>query len=207
MLTVVVLVIIALIVSMTLTEGLWGNLLSMVNAIFAAIIATNLFEPAADFLDGQAPSMTYFADFLMLWLIFAFTFGVLRAITDQISMTRVRFKMPVEATGRILFGLLTAWVVVSFFLFSLHTAPLPRVHFGGSFGQSPDSSNFFLDPDRLWLGFIQSRSKGAFATSEPNVFDPESEFILKYGERRQRFDELPGMTVDSRGRRPGRMNR
>ncbi|HEX6261003.1 MAG TPA: hypothetical protein VFZ51_10145 [Woeseiaceae bacterium] len=197
------LVIIALIVSMTLTEGLWGNFLSMINAIFAAIIATNLFEPAADFMDGQAPSLTYYWDFLMLWLIFAFSFGILRSITDQISTTRVRFKMPVEASGRILFGLITAWVVVCLFIFSLHTAPLVRNHFGGAFGKSPDASNFFLDPDRLWLGFMQSRSKGAFATSEPNVFDPQSEFIMKYGERRQRFSELEGLTVDTR-RRPGR---
>lgn len=203
MLNIFVLVIIALIVSMTLTEGLWGNFLSMINAIFAAIIATNLFEPAADFMDGQAPSLTYYWDFLMLWLIFAFSFGILRSITDQISTTRVRFKMPVEASGRILFGLITAWVVVCLFIFSLHTAPLVRNHFGGAFGKSPDASNFFLDPDRLWLGFMQSRSKGAFATSEPNVFDPQSEFIMKYGERRQRFSELEGLTVDTR-RRPGR---
>jgi hypothetical protein len=203
MLNIFVLVIVALIVSMTLTEGLWGNVLAMINAIFAAIIATNVFEPAADFMDGQAPSLTYYWDFLMLWLIFAFSYGILRAITDQISTTRVRFKMPVEASGRILFGLLTAWVVVCFFIFSLHTAPLVRNHFGKAFGKAPDASNFFLDPDLLWLGFMQSRSKGAFATSEPHVFDPQSEFILKYGERRQRFSELEGLTVDTR-RRPGR---
>ncbi len=78
MLTVSVLVIVALIVSMTWSEGLWSNLLSMLNAFFAAIIATNVFEPAADFMDGQAPSLTYFWDFLMLWLIFGFVFGILR---------------------------------------------------------------------------------------------------------------------------------
>ena len=99
MLNVFVLVIVALIVSMTWSEGLWGNLLSMLNAFFAAIIATNVFEPAANFMDGQAPSLTYFWDFLMLWLIFGFTYGILRAITDQISPTRVRFKLPVEAGG------------------------------------------------------------------------------------------------------------
>jgi uncharacterized membrane protein required for colicin V production len=202
MLNIFVLVIVALVVSMTLSEGLWGNALSMINAIFAAFIATNLFEPAADFMDGQAPSLTYFWDFIMMWLIFAFTFGILRTITDQISPTRVRFKLPVEASGTILFGLLTGWVVVCFFMFSLHTAPLVRNHFGKAFGSAPDASNFFLDPDRLWLGFMQSRSKGALSTSEPNVFDPQSEFILKYGERRQRFSELSGLTVDSR-RRPG----
>lgn len=201
MLTVFVLAIMAIIVSMTLTEGCWGNLLMLVNTVFAAIIATNLFEPAANFMDGQAPGFTYFWDFLMLWLLFGFSFGVLRAVTDQISQTRVRFKMPVEATGRILFGLLTGWVVVCFFMFSLHTAPLVRNHFGKAFGKAPDARNFFLDPDRLWLGFMQSRSEGAFARSEPRVFDPDSEFILKYGERRERFSNLPGMTVDTRGRR------
>jgi hypothetical protein len=198
MLNVFVLVIVALIVSMTLSEGAWGNLLMTFNAVFAAIIATNLFEPAADFMDRRAGSLTYFWDFLMLWLIFGFTYGLLRALTDQFSKTRVRFRMPVEATGRILFGLLASWVVVCFFIFSLHTAPLVRNHFGKAFGKGPDASNFFLDPDRLWLGFMQSRSEGAFAKSEPNVFDPKSEFILKYAERRQRFSELPGLTTDTR---------
>jgi hypothetical protein len=200
MLTISVLVIIALIVSMTWSEGLWGNLLSAINALLAAVIATNVFEPAADFMDSQTPSLTYFSDFIMLWLIFGFTFGILRALTDQISPTRVRFKLPVEASGRALFGLLTAWTVVCLFLFSLHTAPLVRNHFGKAFGKAPDASNFFLDPDRLWLGFMQSRSEGALATSQPNVFDPNSEFILKYGERRKRFEVMPNLTVDSRRR-------
>jgi hypothetical protein len=197
-----VLAIIAIIVSMTLTEGAWGNLLMTINALLAAIIATNLFEPAANFMDGQAPSLTYFWDFLMIWFIFGFSFGVLRALTDQISQTRVRFKIPVEATGRVFFGLVTGWIVVCLFMFSLHTAPLVRNHFGKAFGKAPDASNFFLDPDRLWLGFMQSRSEGAFATNPPKVFDPQSEFILKYGERRQRFSELPGLSTDTRRRRP-----
>lgn len=201
MLNIFVLVIVALIVSMTWSEGLWGNLLSALNAFFAAIIATNVFEPAANFMESQAPSLTYFWDFIMLWLIFGFVFGILRALTDQISPTRIRFKLPVEASGRALFGLLTAWVVVCVFIFSLHTAPLVRNHFGKAFGKAPDASNFFLDPDRLWLGFMQSRSEDAFARTPPNVFDPQSEFILKYGERRKRFEELPNLTVDTRGRR------
>jgi uncharacterized membrane protein required for colicin V production len=200
-LSVFIFVIIAIIVSMTWTEGLWGNLLAMVNAIFAAIIATNLFEPAARFMEDKAPSLTYFWDFLMLWLIFAFTLGIMRSLTDAISLTRIRFKMPIEQGGRALFGLLTAWVVVCFFVFSLHTAPLVRNSFGGAFAESPTSSNFFLSPDRLWLGFMQSRSEGAFAKGTPTPFDPQSEFILKYGQRRDNFGEMPSMTVDTRNRR------
>lgn len=201
MLTVSVLVIMAIIVAMTWSEGLWSNLLSFVNALLAAIIATNTYEFATKLIEGQAPELTYFWDFIMFWMLFGFVFGILRALTDQISPTRVRFKLPVEATGRAVFGFLTAWVVVCIFLFSLHMAPLDRTCYGGAFGKAPDGSNFFLDPDRLWLGFMQSRSKGAFATSGPNVFDPKSEFILKYGERRKRFSEMSTLTIDTRGRR------
>lgn len=199
-LTIFCVAIILIVVSMTWTEGLWSNLLSMFNAIFAGIIATNLFEPVAQKFDDYAPSFTYFADFLMLWLIFAVSFAILRAITEGLSKTRVRFKLPLEIGGRALFGFLTGWVVVCFFLFSLHTAPLARNAFGGAFGATPNASHFFLTPDHLWLGFIQSRSEGAFAKSTPNPFDPKSEFILKYGERRHRLEQLPGMTVDSRNR-------
>ncbi len=202
-LNVFVFTIIALIVSMTWSEGLWGNLLSLINAIFAGIIASNLFEPVAVFMEKRAPSLTYFWDFLMMWMLFAVSFAILRAMTDGISLTRIRFRMPVEQTGRALFGFLTAWVVVCFFLFSLHTAPLVRNSFGKAFAASPTSANFFLSPDRLWLGFLQSRSKGALATSTPNVFDPQSEFILKYGQRREQLSKMAGLTVDTRGRRGG----
>lgn len=203
MLNVFVLVIIAVIVAMTWSEGFWSNALSFINAIFAAMVATNVYEPAADFMEGKAPSLTYFWDFLMLWLVFAFSFGIFRAITEAISKTRVRFNKPADLGGRAAFGFLTAWIVVCLFVFSLHMAPLVRSAFGGQFAATPTSSNFFLSPDRLWLGFMQSRSQegGALSRAEPVPFDPNSDFILKYGQRRQQFSEMPSMTVDSRGRR------
>lgn len=194
-------VIIAIIVAMTWSEGLWGNLLSLCNAVLAATIATNLFEPAADFMEGQAPGLTYFWDFLCFWMLFAFLFGIFRAITDQVSPTKVRFRIPLDVAGGGICGVLTAWVVVCIFVFSLHMAPTKRTSFGGAFGDSPTSSHFFMTPDLLWLGYAQSRSEGALSRSEPRVFDEDSEFILKYGQRRQDLSGLPGLTVDSRGRR------
>ena len=70
-LTIFVVVIILLIVAMTRTEGLWGILLLMINAIFAGLITMNVFEPMANFLDKQSEGLTYFWDFLSLWVIFA----------------------------------------------------------------------------------------------------------------------------------------
>jgi len=200
-LTIFVVVIILLIVAMTRTEGLWGILLLMINAIFAGLITMNVFEPMANFLDKQSEGLTYFWDFLSLWVIFAMTFAFLRTFTDSLSQTKVRFKFPLELSGSIIASLLTGWIVVCFFLFSLHTAPLGRNSFGKAFAVSPDAANFFLSPDRLWLGFTQSRSAGALSKSTPTVFDPDSEFILKYGQRRYEFEKLPSLTIDTRGRR------
>lgn len=204
MLTVFLLCVVAITFAMLWTEGLWGNALSMFNVFFAATIASNVYEPVANFMDSQADSLTYFWDFLALWLVFALSFAVLRAITDQISQTRIRFRMPVELGGRAVFGGLTAWYVVTFLLFSLHTAPTARSSFRGEFQPEPKSTNFFVGPDRMWLGFLQSRSGegGAMASSTPNPFDPQSEFILKYGQRRQNFSEFNTLAVKNpRGRR------
>ena len=199
------LIIIAIVVAMTWSEGLWSNLLGFVNTLLAAIMATNLYEPAARFMEGKAPSLSYFWDYLCIWMLFAFLCGVLRAITEQISLTRVRFNKPVEIGGSAVFGFLTAWIVVCLFLFSLHTAPLVRSPFKGSFAAEPTSSNFFLSPDRLWLGFMQSRSEegGALSRSTAVPFDPKSDYILKYGARRHQFSKMKTMTVDVRvaGRR------
>lgn len=200
MLTVFVLVILAVCVSMTLTEGLWGNTISLFNVIFAAIIASNYFEPVADYMTDWLPTLTYFWDFLSLWGLFMLSLLVIRITTDLISKTNVRFKLPVEQVGRIGFGFLIGWVTVCFFLFSLHTAPLKRNNFGGGFAKSPTSSNFFLSPDRLWLGFMQSRSEGALATNPPNGFDAQSEFILKYGQRRHNFAKFPTLKVQAQRR-------
>ncbi|MCP4190340.1 MAG: CvpA family protein [Planctomycetaceae bacterium] len=194
-LTIFVLVILAICVSMTLTEGLWGNTLSLFNVVFSAILATNYFEPVANWLTEQFSSFTYVWDFLALWGVFVLSMVILRTTTDQISDTKVRFKLPLEQGGKILCGFLIGWVMVSLFLFSLHVAPLKRNPFGGAFAKSPTSSNFFLSPDMLWLGFMQSRSENAFATSPANPFDPQSEFVLKYGQRRHDFSKLPKLRV------------
>jgi hypothetical protein len=194
-LTIICFLIIALCIAMNLNEGLWGNALTLFNTIFAAMIATNLFEPAANFISDTFPSITYFADFLALWAVFCLALGIFDLATSFISRTRVRFKLPVEQAGRLISGALIGWVIVCFFLFSLHTAPTVRNSFGKAFGKEPMGTHFFVSPDRLWLGFMQSRSENALATSPPNVFDENSEFILKYGQRRKNFEEVPGLKV------------
>lgn len=192
MISVLFLVVMFICVAMMWTEGAWSNAVTFVNTVFAAILASVCFEPLADYLDKQLPTFTYVWDFLTLMLLFAGLYSVLRLITDSISKHRVRFKMPLEQGGRAIFAVATAWVLVCFLATALHTAPLARTSFRGSFGKEPMSNHFFgLAPDRLWLGFLHSRSaeKKALSHGQPRQFDPQAEFILKYGSRRQALQE------------------
>ena len=185
-------------VAMLWNEGMWSNALTLINAVLAALVATNYFEPAAAALDksGRLPTYTYLLDYLVLWGIFFVAFTVFRAFTDAISKYRVRFKLPVEQAGRVIFAAATGWVLVCLALMTLHTAPLARTSFRGSFQQEPLSNNFLgMAPDRMWLGFVQSRSMGALSSDPPVVFDPQSEFIMKYGSRRENFSKEPEIRV------------
>jgi len=200
------------IVAATWFMGLWSNLLTLINLILAAMIATNVYEPLCDAIErGGNTGMTYLLDFLILWGVFVFTFGLFRLGTDLLSGYRVKFNIVVELVGRSVLSIWIAITFLSFALFTLHTAPLPEAPFGG-FQATPESKGL----DRLWLGFAQSRSRGAFAEfrngwflpeynedehpkdvgKNRRVFDSTSDFILKYHDRRRRFMEQEGFTVE-----------
>ena len=36
-------------------QGIWGNVLTLINVILAALLATTMFEPLADWLESQMP--------------------------------------------------------------------------------------------------------------------------------------------------------
>jgi hypothetical protein len=177
-------------IAMMWTEGMWGNVITLVNVIFSVMLALNFFEPMATFMEGRIPSFTYHWDFICQWLIFAVSLAALSITTDQISTHQVRFKMPLEQAGRAIFAVATAWVLICFTTATMHTAPLGRSPFRGSFQSEPLSKNLFgLAPDRMMLGFMHSRSKGALANPTPKPFDEKGDYILKYGARRQSLQE------------------
>jgi hypothetical protein len=193
-------------VAMCWNEGLWGNAITLINVVLAAMIATNYFEPLASLIDSQMPSYTYLWDFLSIWLLFAFVYAVLRAVSDNISKVKVRFKMPVEQAGRIILALAIGYVMMAFTAMTLHTAPLAQTAFRGSFGQvqkgvlvekaSPNYGLFGTSPDRQWLGFMNYASgesgplsRWALFGWQKRPFDPKAYFIFKYAARRQKLEQ------------------
>lgn len=171
-------------------DGFWNATITLVNVLFSAMIATNYFEPLAAWLDSVLPSFTYFMDYIAIWGLFLLTYALLRFTTGKLSERRVKFNMPIEMAGRTIVAVWVSWVMVCFSCATLHVAPLPRTAFRGSFESQPMAANFFATaPDRMWLGFMQSRSRGAFSSWTVHEFDKNSEFLFKYAERRYRLEE------------------
>lgn len=184
-------------IAMLWNEGMWNNCITLINVLLSALLAMNYFEPAADFLDSKMPSYTYVVDYLAIWFVFFLSYIILRAVTDQISKTQVKFIMPVEQAGRIISVIAIGWIMVCLTLASMHTAPLARTAVRGGFQAEPMSNNFLgMAPDRMWLGYVQHRSKNALSNSPPVVFDADGEYIFKYGGRRQKFSEQKTVRVN-----------
>lgn len=173
-----------------LNGGLWGNTLTLVNVITAALLATNYFEPLAGWFDEQYSGATYLYDFIAIWLIFAISFTLFRMATDYMSPIKVRFIPPVDKAGGILMAIWVGWVMVCFSTMTLHTAPLARNFLGGGFQELPDSRMLFrLAPDRKWLAWVHRESQGPYSRlADVAPFDPRGDFILRYADRRDAFE-------------------
>jgi uncharacterized membrane protein required for colicin V production len=204
-LNLLLLVIFACCVAFSVQNGLWGNALMLINAVMAALLAVNYFEPLAGWFESFNSSYTYLTDFLAMWLVFVVAITILRVLTDKLSTVKVKFRQPFDQIGGVLFGCWLGWVMVCFTLMSLHTAPLARNFLDGAFQPEPESRMFFgMAPDRQWLGFMQKSSVGAFSKRAPkgspdlHKFDPHGEYVLKYAERRARFEDEPATRVQAK---------
>jgi len=174
-------------------QGLWSAAVTLVNMLLAMMIATSFFEPICNAVEGNSigGQYTYLLDFVVLWLLFGIVFAILRAVTDGLSRQRVDFILPVEMVGRSLLAAWCGWLMVCFVAFSLQMAPLNAPNPLGAWS-TPSARTFGpVSPDRLWLGFMHSRSKGAIG-GQP--FDPNGEFPLKYHERRVKYS-APGSVM------------
>jgi hypothetical protein len=183
-LPILMLLLIFAIVATCFNEGIWSNIVRLINVITAGLLAVSFFEPLARTLDSWQPSYTYMWDFLSLWGLFSVFLLIFREITDRVSRVQVRFLKVADRIGSVVLSLWIGYVVVCFTMMTLHTAPLARNFLFEGFSTQTDARMFFgvTAPDRQWLGFTQKMSTGAFAGS--SEFDPNAEFMPKYATRR-----------------------
>ena len=201
------LIVIVVFLALVGRQGIWNNVIALVNTLFAALLATNSYERLANFLDANMPEFTYLWDFISLWALFALFAGLFQLLTNFLSGVKMRFKKPFDIAGGYLLSIWTAWIFICFATMTLHTAPLPRTALFGSFQATPESSVFLgMAPDRQWLALMHNYSQTTFSKSVPYVyetdeqtdmvaetgryiFDRDGEFIIKYGARRWNLEE------------------
>jgi hypothetical protein len=175
------------VVATCFSEGIWSNVVRLINVITAGLLAMNFFEPLARSLDSWQPSYTYVWDFLSLWGLFGVFLLILREITDRVSRVNVRFLKLADRIGGVVLSLWIGWVMVCFTMMTLHTAPLGRNFLFGGFSTEKDASMMFgmASPDVEWLGFTYKMANGAFAGSAaPEEVDKLADFMPKYATRR-----------------------
>ncbi|MDP6723301.1 MAG: hypothetical protein QGF59_31855, partial [Pirellulaceae bacterium] len=114
MLTLVLLLIFLVVLGLSWFQGLWNNLLTLINVLFAAMIAVSFYEPIATAIANQEASFTYLYDFLIMWGLFAISLILFRLISEFASLERVKFIMPIEMAGRTILAIWLAWIVICF---------------------------------------------------------------------------------------------
>lgn len=190
----------AIVVGLNWWVGSWNIILNMTNFFIAALIASSFFEPLADKIESSNPSYTYMLDFISVWLIFVVVCAAMRMATDFMSKYQLRMNIWAEYAARTILSIWLGLAFCFFTFFTLHLSPLPV----NQFVTSPKANLFGFAPDRKWMAFIQSRSRGALAASkdaallaeydlpvhpddrdlEARVFDPNAEFAERYIRRR-----------------------
>ena len=160
---------IAIIVLVPLTTwwfGFWNNMLTAINCLLAALIATSAYPMISQrVIDVDPASYTYVGDFVGLWAFFVISFILLRGLTDSISKVKLKFDVITEMAGRTIFSIATAAVLLCFTNFTLQLAPLDQELFSES-GEprGPAASSI---ADQAWLSYVQYASTGPLAADEP----------------------------------------
>ncbi len=189
--TVVDLSVLGLIAGMTyalMSEGLWGAALMFFNALFAALIALNFYEPLAVLIVENVSMAADFADSVSLMVLFIVALLLLRLTTETIAPSMVRFPTPVYHVGRVVFGFGGAVITMAMLLLGYQASPVQKKMLG--------VMDYKYDPmyhrrfDRDLLGFFQYTSGYTFARNgvgpegdpefpdRPNLFDPKAEWLM-----------------------------
>ncbi|MCE5268271.1 MAG: CvpA family protein [Planctomycetaceae bacterium] len=183
LLTFLMFVILLACLAMCYADGMWSNAIRLINVVTSALLAMNFFEPIARWLEGWQSAYTYLWDFVALWAVFFVSMAIFRVLTDKLSRVKVRFLTLADRIGSGVLSVWIGWVMIMFTMTTLHTAPLAKNFMFEGF--QPEERMFLgLGPDRTWLGFTQRMSMGAFSCSPENAFDPDSEYMPKYQQRR-----------------------
>ena len=183
--------------AMMVREGLWSNTITLVNVFISGIVAFGFYAPLTVKVDeALGGEFTYLLDFLMLWALFVVTMIVARVLTDRLSTTRLRLKHPIDTICGPLMAALAAWVITSFAVATLHTAPLQKEGLGGKLvHEQIEGKSALASPDLAWLRFIERiTTPDAYGGKGFEPFKSRA-FAIIYTDHRSKLEKASGLRV------------
>ncbi len=193
--TIVDLVTVVLILGMTwalTSEGLWGAALMFFNALFAAMITLNCYEPLAQLIGTNVEFLSGYADALCILLIFTVSLLLLRLTTENLAPAMVRFPMPLYHLGRFIFGLLGSLITMGIIMIALDASPVNKKVLGAiDYKYKPF---YGLRLDKEILAYFQHSTGYIFTRIGPpdpfrefgnvRVFDARGDWLIRAQEAR-----------------------
>ena len=193
-----------------MSEGLWGSALMFFNALFAALISFNFYEPVAVLIVTNMSFAANFADSVSMMLLFIIPLLLLRLTTESIAPSMVRFPTPLYHLGRLVFGFGGSVITLAMLLLAYQASPVQKKMLGiMDFKYQPFYKARF---DRDFLAFFQYTSGYTFArtgagewdpefpVTKPMLFDPKGEWLIQHQKERPYGTE--GVLEDSPGDTP-----
>ena len=183
--------------AMMVREGLWSNTITLVNVFISGIVAFGFYAPLTIKVDeALGGEFTYLLDFLLLWALFVVTMIVARVLTDRLSTTRLRLKHPIDTICGPLMAALAAWVITSFAVATLHTAPLQKEGLGGKLvHEQIEGKSALASPDLAWLRFVEQITTPDAYGGKPLVPFQGRAFAIIYTDHRTKLEKASGLRV------------
>ena len=193
-------------------EGVFSAFVMLVNVMIAGVVAFNFFEPLADLLEPIFPAyadptrttppplLWGYEDFFSMFLIFAVTLGILRALSNNLCNSEVVFPGMINQLGAAAIGMITGYLLSGFLVCLVQTLPLHE-HVLGFEPRGNNESEFrgLFPADRVWLALMREagvrglaraadQDNGPTRYDEYPTFDRSGTFELRYL-RYRRYDD------------------
>ena len=180
--------------AMTVQQGVWSNLITLIAVLLGGITAFGVHQPLAVMADeATGGSYTYLLDFPILWGTFAITAGLIKELGQMLSRNRVNFNDKLDGFLGAGIGFVTALALGGFAMATFHCAPFAYDQMNGAFehGDSVSAVRSSLDgsssPDVLWLGAVDT----ALSPSALGAAGFRSEiWVQQHGQHRKTFGDM-----------------
>lgn len=191
--------------AMTVQNGLWANLITLLAIVVGGVAAFGFHQPIVIYIDQQTEgAYTYLIDLPVIWFLFAAVSGVMINLSAVLSKTKVLFNEQVETYAGPAVAALCGYAMMCFAMSTLHAAPLSYDMFGSGYeyGTSPAAAEQkivgaspLLTPDLAWLSLTQLVAQPAALGGEG--FEAKI-FASQHGKHRERFSKIDTNIVSRR---------